>query len=82
MTTYSVKHAAELCGLDGPTGELVEVVLGTVEDEGGNVLFRGTADDCVEFSQRWRGSTRLIPSSWRRLDGPIAFGENEWCSAS
>lgn len=76
MTTIYLTHAAEIYALDGPTGEHAEVVRGEVRDHGGNVLFAGTADECVE--QKFRIPTRLVPTEWNRVEGEVAGADHLW----
>lgn len=57
-----LKHAADIWSTTGPTGRFAEVFCGRVEDHGGNVLFEGTADQCV--AQKWRIPVRLVPTDW------------------
>ncbi len=68
-----LKHAAEVwAGMPdpGPTGDYAEVTAGEVRDEGGNVLFSGTADDCVREKRRLGRlaiKARLVPTEWRNV---------------
>ena len=76
MTTTYLTHAAELYATDGPTGEHVEVLRGQVEDYGGNVLFAGTADECV--AKKFRVPTRRVPTEWRKVAGDVAGADYTW----
>ncbi len=88
MNANYLNHAAELWTTTGPTGDHVEVIRGEVQDYGGNVLFAGTADECLEFDQPNTGRnvrpdrggklTRLIPTEWRRVTGEVAGAKHQW----
>ena len=76
-TIYHVPHAAETCETDGPTGDWVEVVAGEIRDAGGNVLFAGTADECVThqagyvsgiYTERWPTKTVPLPGGTVECD--------------
>lgn len=71
-----VTHAAQVVTKEGPTGRYVEVLVGEVQDYGGNVLFHGTADECVEA--KFRVPTRLVPKAWRSAAVEIAGAEHTW----
>jgi hypothetical protein len=75
-TAIGLTHAAELWTKEGPTGDHVEVIRGEVQDHGGNVLFAGTADECV--AQKYRVPTRLVPTEWRKVDGEVGHAEYTW----
>ncbi len=83
-TAYHLTHAAEIYGpatsLDnaGPTGEWAEVTAGEVRDYGGNVLFSGTADECVRERAEWRIPTRLVPTAWEKFAGDVCGCDHEW----
>lgn len=62
MTAIHLAHAAEIFTAAGPTGNVAEVLRGEVRDYGGNVLFAGTADECVANRATWRIPTRLVPT--------------------
>jgi len=76
MTAIHLTHAAELYATDGPTGDHVEVLRGEVQDYGGNVLFAGTADECV--AQKHRIPTRRVPTEWRKVAGEVAGADHTW----
>ena len=67
MTAIHLTHAAELHAVDGPTGRHVEVIRGELHDAGGNVLFAGTADECVEKVESFRLVTSLVPTEWQKV---------------
>lgn len=71
-----LKHAAELWSNDGPTGKHVEVVSGEIHDAGGNVLFVGTADECV--AKRFRVPTELVPTKWNTIEDDVVGAEHTW----
>lgn len=80
MTAVYLNHAAEIWSADptaaGPTGRFAEVLRGEVQDHGGNVLFAGTADECV--AQRYQIPTRLVPTEWREVAGEVAGADHHW----
>jgi hypothetical protein len=80
MNIY-VRHCAEVIGLQGPTGELVEVLEGKIQDYGGNVLFSGTADECVKQEHRYRIPIRRIPTVVRHHLDTIAEADHHWTFA-
>jgi hypothetical protein len=75
MTAVHLTHAAELWTAEGATGRHVEVIRGEVRDHGGNVLFAGTAEECVAKS--YRVPTRLVPTEWREV-GEVAGADHQW----
>lgn len=75
-TSYHLTHAAELCSTAGPTGRFVEVLAGEVRDHGGNVLFSGTADECV--AQQFLFPVRFVPTEWRDVPGEVAGADHTW----
>jgi hypothetical protein len=89
-TKIHVAHAAELCvttgDWPGPSGEFVEVLAGELRDSGGNVLFEGSADDCVrekgKYTQGFRAGLRLCPTKWRRTENEICASDYSWSYAS
>jgi hypothetical protein len=81
MTAIHLDHAAEIWSggnSPGPTGKFAHVLRGEVRDYGGNVLFAGTADQCVR--QRKRGlPVRLVPTEWEKVDGDVAGADHgDW----
>lgn len=78
MNAIHLAHAAELYTTSGPTGRYVEVIRGEVRDYGGNVLFAGSADDCVRDSGEWKLPTRLVPTEWREVAGDVVGADNHW----
>lgn len=74
MNATHLDHAAEVYANDGPTGSLVEVIRGDVRDYGNNVLFSGSAEECV--SKKFRVQTRLVPTEWKKSDATSA--ETMW----
>lgn len=80
MTTkhpVAVKHAAEMWTAEGAIGNHVEVLAGEVRDYGGNMLFAGSADDCVYQAGLWELPTRLVPTEWREV-GEIVSADHTW----
>jgi len=75
-TTLWLKHAAEVVNNEGPTGNFVEVLTGEVQDYGGNVLFAGSADECV--AEKWRIPTRLVPKTTRKVNAEVAGADHLW----
>lgn len=77
-TAIHLTHACEIWSDDarGPTGKHAEVLAGEVRDFGGNTLFAGTADECVET--KWRVSTVLTPTDWRPVAGIVAGCVHQW----
>lgn len=80
--TYHLAHAAEIYSADpsgpGPTGEFAEVIRGEVRDHGGNVLFAGSADECVRQAAAWRIPVRLVPTEWRRVELEVSGADHHW----
>ena len=76
-----VSHASELCDNSGPTGELVEVLRGEIQDYGGNALFSGPADECVEEQKKYRIPTRRVPKEIKRHKEEIGGADNHWSYA-
>ncbi|TXH51885.1 MAG: hypothetical protein E6Q97_17555 [Desulfurellales bacterium] len=66
VVTPRAFHVTEICDRHGPTSRFVTVLEGQVIDAGGNVLFEGFADECVEAQQRFRIPTQLNPTKVRR----------------
>lgn len=78
-----VEHAAEVCDRNGPTGRFVIVTRGEIQDHGGNVLFRGTAAECVRARIGWRVPTVLVPTETREpADGEVSGADNTWSYTS
>lgn len=82
-TAVHLDHAAELWSGDptnpGPTGSHVEVLEGTVQDYGGNVLY-GPAHPfaCVKRANQFRLPFRLVPTKWRAVDGEVCGADHTW----
>jgi hypothetical protein len=83
--TIHVKHAAELWAVDGPTGEMVEVLAGEVCaagcGAGRGVLFRGTADECDAEAKTYRIPVTLNPTEWKRHPEEISGCDRLWQAA-
>ena len=79
MAIY-LDNAAEIYTQEGPTGEFAEVTHGRVEDAGGNLLFSGTANQCVrQLRNRYGGERVLVPTAWKRVVGPVVGARNhQW----
>ena len=77
-TATYLKNAAEIYTTAGPTGDFAEVVRGEVTDYGGNVLFSGTAGECIQYAHGLRVPYRLVPTEWRRVAGEVAGATNTW----
>jgi hypothetical protein len=78
MNATHQTHAAEIYHLDGPTGDFAEVLRGDVRDHGGNVLFSGSADECVAEAASYRIPVRLVPTEWRRVAGEVVGADYHW----
>jgi hypothetical protein len=78
MSSFHLTHAAEIYAHDGPTGDFAEVIAGQVQDNGGNVLFAGSADACVRERAGYRIPTRLVPTEWRRVAGEVSGADHQW----
>lgn len=76
MTATRLTHAAEIYTPYGPTGRHAEVIRGEVQDHGGNVIFAGTADECV--ARTYRVPVRLVPTEWRKADGDVCGADHAW----
>ena len=76
MVAFHLKHATEICSKEGSTGRFAEVLTGEVQDYGGNVLFAGSADECV--AKNWRIPTRLVPKQTQSVTGEVAGAAYTW----
>ena len=80
-TGVHLPHAADIWvngDVPAPTGQWAEVLEGEVRDYGGDVLFSGTADECVADRAKWRMPTRLVPTRWRRVDAEFVDADVLW----
>lgn len=74
-----LRHAAEIWNRDGePTGNFAEVMRGQVQDVGGNVLYEGSADECVWERQSFRVPTQLVPTAWVTFHGDVTEANHCW----
>lgn len=79
-TGIHLTHAAELWtdgDNPGPTGRYVEVLAGEVRDYGGNLLFAGSADECVTAATGTT-PTRLVPTKWLAVAADYVEADNVW----
>lgn len=79
ITAYAT-HAAELCANDGPTGEFVEVLAGEIRDAGGNILFAGTADECIAYQEQFIDNNYRMrcPTSVKKSKVEISGSDFLW----
>ena len=78
MRAVFLDHCAEVWSLGGPTGRFARVLSGEVRDAGGNVLFAGSADDCVAFGRRSVPHLRLVPVTWEPVPEEVAGATHNW----
>ena len=78
MTSVHLDHAAEVCNQHGATGEFVRVLTGKVTDYGDNVLFAGSAGDCVKWTRNLKIPFRLVPVTVEPAGGEVAGADHVW----
>lgn len=76
--TIHLTHAAEIYTREGSTGRFAEVVRGEVRDHGGNILFAGTADECVANRGEWRIPVVLVATELRAVAGEVSGADHTW----
>lgn len=62
MAAVHVFAVCEIWEREGPTGDFAEVLEGEVRDAGGNVLFAGSAADCVSEAAKYRLRVQCWPT--------------------